>query len=367
MGASTLLSQPQARHRRRAFDLRRFSLIMVIVAFLTAIIVLVGQVQNDPMTIAVSFLATTLAVATPLTLGALGGIFCERAGVVNIAIEGLMLASAFFGFWGAIFARTAGLPVEMSLLIGVLVAVLTSTLLSLLHAVLCVSLKLDQVISGIVINTLAIGLTGYLQQQITLRGTYPSGAGLLPTLHIPLLADLPIVGRLFQQQPIAITAIILVFVAHFVLFRTVWGLRTRAVGEHPRAADTMGIRVERMRYLNVLIGGVITGLAGAYFTLESVPNFQPLMTNGRGFISLAAVIFGNWTPFGAWAATLLFGAAQAFQVNLQFYSDTIPAGLGFLKASQIVGMVPYLLTMIALSGIMGRTTPPAAAGQPYRK
>ena len=146
---------------------------------------------------------------------------------------------------------------------------------------------------------------------------------------------------------------------------TRWGLRTRAVGEHPRAADTVGISVKRMRYWNVIIGGVVAGLGGAYFTLESVPSFEPLMTNGRGFISLAALIFGNWSAFGAWAAALVFGAAQALQINLQFFREQIPAGWAFLQKAYIVGLVPYVLTMIIMTGIIGKTVPPAADGQPY--
>lgn len=368
MSAVSFPAKQRARTRRRgAFDTRRFGIIMLIVAVLAGITAFVGREQNDPATIIVSFMATTLAVATPLTLGALCGIYCERAGVVNIAIEGLMLSAAFFGFWGAIVVKSLGVPSEASLVLGVLIAIATSMLLSLLHAALSISLKIDQIISGIVINALAIGITGYLSQRITLSGTYPTSAGLLPVIPIPLLSELPMFGPLFRQAPIAILAIVLVIVTHFVLFRTVWGLRTRAVGEQPRAADTVGINVTRVRYFNVLIGGIMAGLAGAYFTLESVQNFQPLMTNGRGFIALAAVIFGNWMPFGAWAATLLFGAAQALQVNLQFYSDSIPPALGFLKASQIVGMLPYVLTMVALTGVIGRTTPPAADGQPYER
>jgi ABC-type uncharacterized transport system permease subunit len=181
----------------------------------------------------------------------------------------------------------------------------------------------------------------------------------LPTIHIPLLADIPVVGRIFQQQPITLLAIVLVVFTHWLLFSTRWGLRTRAVGEHPLAADTVGINVYWMRYANVLIGGLIAGLAGAYFTIESVPSFEPGQTAGRGFIALAAMIFGNWTPFGAWSAALLFGAAQALQINAQFFGLKVP--------SQFVGMLPYILTMIALTGIVGRTIPPAADGRPYEK
>ena len=351
----------------RLGDIRRFGLIALVIVILIGVTVLIGASQNDPATIIASFLATTLSVATPLTLGALCGLWCERAGVVNIAIEGMMLGAAFFGFIASIYSKQAGASDGASLLIGMVVAILTGGLFALLHAVLSVTFKVNQIISGTVINILAVGLTGYLNRQLFFQGNVPHAPGVLPTINIPILSDIPVFGRIFQQQPIAILALVLVVVTHFVMFYTRWGLRTRAVGEHPRAADTVGINVYRMRYSNVIIGGLIAGLAGAYFTLESVPSFEPLMTNGRGFISLAAMIFGNWSPFGAWAAALLFGAAQALQINLQFYSSAIPESLDFLKKSQIVGMLPYLLTMFALTGIVGRTTMPAADGVPYEK
>lgn len=162
-------------------------------------------------------------------------------------------------------------------------------------------------------------------------------------------------------------ALILVVITHFVLFNTRWGLRTRAVGEHPKAADTVGINVIRMRYINVLIGGCLAGLGGAYLTLESISSFEPLMTNGRGFIALAAMIFGNWTPIGAWAAALVFGAAQALQINLQFFREMIPSQLAFLQNSYVVGLAPYVLTMLILTGLIGKTISPAADGQAYEK
>jgi ABC-type uncharacterized transport system permease subunit len=311
-------------------------------------------------------IATTLRVATPLTLGALCGIYCERAGVVNIAIEGMMLTAAFFGFLGAIYTNaylTTNLPdlegarVGISLAAGVLVAIASGGLMGLLHALLSVTYKVDQIISGTIINILAVGITGFLNRSLFFQTSAPHSPGVLPTINIPVLGTLPVIGPIFQQQPIAIASILLVLITHFVLFYTRWGLRTRAVGEHPLAADTVGINVTRMRYANVIIGGCIAGLAGAYFTIESVPSFEPLLTNGRGFISLAAMIFGNWSPFGALAASLLFGAAQALQINAQ--------GFGFPAPSQIVGMLPYILTMIALTGIMGRAIPPAADGRPY--
>ncbi len=355
-------------------DLRRFAFITLIIFVLIGAVVLVGASQVSPTVIVVSMISTTIAVATPLTLGALCGIYCERAGVVNIGIEGMMLASAFFGWFGAIYLNTILKVSPMpSLLFGVLIAILTGGLLGLLHAALSVSFKVDQIIGGTVINLLAVGISGFLNRQLFFEkgsifgGQVPHAPGVLPRIHIPLLADLPVVGRIFEQQPITIAAIILVVLTNFVLFSTRWGLRTRAVGEHPRAADTVGINVIRMRYYNVVIGGLIAGLAGAYFTLESVPSFEPLMTNGRGFISLAAMIFGNWSPYGAWAAALVFGAAQALQINLQFFRELIPPQWAFLQHSSVVGLIPYILTMLILTGIIGKTSPPAADGIPYEK
>ncbi len=355
-------------------NLGRFGFIALIIVILISVVVLVGGGQTPPAVIIASMIATTLAVATPLTLGALSGVYCERSGVVNIGIEGMMLAAAFFGWLGAIYLnsilKVGPLP---SLIAGVVVAVLTGGAMGLLLAVLSVTYKVNQIIGGTVINILATGLTGFLNRQLFFEkgsifgGQVPHAPGVLPRLHIPLLADVPVVGSIFEQQPIAISAIILVIITHFVLFYTRWGLRTRSVGEHPRAADTVGINVYRMRYLNVIIGGLMAGLGGAYFTLESVPSFEPLMTNGRGFIALAALIFGNWTPFGAWAAALVFGAAQALQINLQFFREAIPAQWAFLQQAYIVGLVPYVLTMIILTGIIGRTIMPAADGTPYEK
>ncbi|MBN2548753.1 MAG: ABC transporter permease [Anaerolineales bacterium] len=355
-------------------ELKRFGFIVLIVVILIGVVVLIGGSQVSPATIVVSMLATTIAVATPLTLGALSGIFCERAGVVNIGIEGMMLAAAFFGWFGAIYMNTilklAPMP---SLLFGVVAAIVAGGLMGLLHAVLSVTFKVDQIIGGTVINLLAVGISGFLNRQLFFEkgsifgGQVPHAPGTLPPIRVPILADIPVIGRMFEQQPIAITAVILVVVTHIVLFYTPWGLRTRAVGEHPRAADTVGINVFRMRYANVIIGGMIAGLGGAYFTLESVPSFEPLMTNGRGFISLAAMIFGNWSPFGAWSAALVFGAAQALQINLQFFREFIPPQWAFLQYSYVVGLIPYLLTMLILTGIIGKTTPPAADGVPYEK
>jgi len=227
--------------------------------------------------------------------------------------------------------------------------------MGLAHAFMSITLKMDQIISGTVLNILALELTGFFYQQgLTTQGK-------LTPVRIPLLADIPLVGPvLFNNPPITYFSLVLVVVVHILLFRTVWGLRTRAVGEHPKAADTVGIDVIRMRYINVIIGGMIAGLAGGYLTLEAVGSFERAMTNGRGFVALAVMIFGKWTPFGAWGAALLFGFANALQTQFQFLGiSTIP--------HQFVGMLPYILTIVVLAGFVGRARPPAAIGQPYEK
>lgn len=326
----------------------RFLFIIATIIGLIVLAVLLRTRDVPPEIVAASMLATTLRFATPITLGALAGLYCERSGVVNIAIEGMMLAAAF-GAWSAA-------AVTQSLAIGLLAGILTGMLMGLLHAWLSVTFKVDQIVSGTVINILAIGLTGFLDSQVLSKAGLNS-AGLLPQLPIPVLSELPVLGPIFRQQPIAWVSVIVVVISHYVLFYTRWGLRTRAVGENPRAADTVGISVRKMRYANVLIGAGIAGLGGAYFTLEAVPSFETLITNGRGFIALAAMIFGGWTPFGAWAAALLFGAANALQINAQQFGIPI--------SSQFVGMFPYLLTIIILAGVIGRAVPPAADGVPY--
>ncbi len=296
----------------------------------------------------VAVLSGTLRLSTPIALGALGGIFSERAGVVNIAIEGLMLSAAFTGF---LVGATSG-----NLWLGVLAAILTGALMALLHGALSIHLRVDQIISGTVINILAVGLTGYFY---TSNVTLP---GKLPSMPIPLLSQIPIAGPvLFDNPPITYLALILVATTHIVLYHTQWGLRLRAVGENPRAADTVGINVITTRYANVVIGGALAGLAGAFLSLEAVGSFERLMTNGRGFIALAAMIFGNWNPIGAWAAALLFGFANALQSQLQFQ------GLGSIIPHQFIGLLPYVLTIIVLAGFVGRARPPAAVGQPYTK
>jgi simple sugar transport system permease protein len=299
----------------------------------------------------VAMLAISVTRATPLTLGALSGVMSERSGVVNIAIEGIMLAGAFAGFLIGVY--TGSLPLAIVGAVGVGAA------MALLHALLSIRFRVDQIISGTVINVLAVGATGYFNRQLFMTGA-PPGQAVLAPLKIPLLGDLPVVGRiLFEQKPITYAAILLVALVHVVLFHTAWGLRLRAVGEHPLAADTVGVDVHRLRYVAVVAAGGLAGLGGAYFTLESIPHFEPLMTNGRGFIALAAMIFGKWTPLGSLGAALLFGVAEALPVALQIQRIDVPF--------QLVGLLPYVLTIVVLAGLIGRATPPAAIGVPYVK
>ncbi len=372
-------------------DWKRFGVIALIIAVLFAVVVSIGGSKQAAILIISSMLGTTIAVATPLTLGALSGIFCERAGVVNIGIEGMMLAAAFFGWLASIYMNTVFKVAPMpSLIFGVIMAMFTGGMFAALHALLSVTYKVDQIIGGTVINILAVGITGFLNRQMFFErgsvfgGQVPHAPGTLPVIKIPVgdavagvcnwfggnpdcLTVSRALGDIFSQKPIAISAILLVVLSHYILFNTRWGLRTRSVGEHPKAADTVGINVVGMRYANVIIGGVMAGLGGAYLTLESIASFQPLMTNGRGFIALAAMIFGNWSPFGAWSAALVFGASQAFQIKLQLFRDVIPSQWAFLQNSYVVGMAPYILTMLILTGIIGKNVPPAADGIPYEK
>lgn len=315
----------------------------------------------------ISILQATLRFATPICLGALAGIYCERAGVVNIAIEGLMLTSACTGFLGLLYANEVTGSPGLALLVGTLVGLLTGLLLALLHGVVSIRFKTDQIISGTVINILAVGATGYIY-----RAYLATNAPVSPGVY-PFLSDMPIIGPifaalekipfigpiLFHHHPIAFGMLLLVLLTHYVLFHTAWGLRTRAVGEHPRAADTLGVNVFRMRYANVLIGGMVAALAGIWFTLEQVGIFTPGMTAGRGFIGLAAMIFGKWSPVGAFGAALLFAIAEAIQPNLQIAFPRFPY--------QFFSMLPYLITIFVLAGVVGRALPPAADGQPYEQ
>jgi len=324
-----------------------------------------------------------LGLATPIALGALCGVMNERSGVVNIGIEGMMLFSAYIAFMTALFVDQA-YPVQPSpffgatpaLISGVVGAVAAGVLISLLHAWLSISVRADQIISGTIINITALGLTSYLNRLIK---PFDS-AGTFESFRPPAgLVNLPGVGWLFEMftsvGPIAMSVIVLVVIIQILLFRSRWGLRTRAVGEHPKAADTVGVNVIRLRYRNVLMGGIFAGLAGAYLTLEATGSFQNNMTAGRGFIALAAMIFGRWTPLGAFGGALLFMGSQAIGVAIRLAPPAGDLGLFMANLQRAYPSIynnfftglPYLLTIIVLAGVVGRSIPPAADGRPYEK
>ncbi len=295
----------------------------------------------------------TLELAVPLILGALAGVLGERSGVVNVAIEGQFLMGAF----GAALVGT----MATSVWAGVLSAAVGGVLIAAILAVLAIRYLVDQVVVGIVLNLLALGVTGFLYERLMQPDAQSyNQPPKMPEWHIPGLADIPVIGPvLFDTNALVWLALILVFAIHFGLTRTRWGLRTRAVGEHPTAADTVGIRVRGLRYLNVLLGGVIAGAGGAYFTLVATGSFNKNMTSGAGFIALAALIFGRWTPFGALGAALFFGFAQKLATYLSAVGSPVP--------SQFLNMLPYLATIVAVAGLVGRVRAPAADGQPYIK
>jgi len=289
--------------------------------------------------------------SVPLTLGALSGILCERAGVVNIAIEGMMLTAAMIG---TIVGSLS------TLWVGLLGAVIAGGLLGLVHAVMSIKYRTDQIISGTVINIFAVGITSFISAKF--MQTYPqiNDPGVFSPYEIPFLGQLPFLGPILFRHNIFVYAMVFfVILVTFLLFKTRWGLRLRSVGEHPKAADTLGIDVFKTRYMAVILGGMMAGFAGAYFTLGSVGRFDQMMTAGRGFIALAAMIFGNWTPGGAMIAGLLFGFSDSLAANLAILRVRIP--------SEFLLMTPYIVTMLVLAGVVGRGQMPAADGKPYEK
>lgn len=319
-----------------------------------------------------------LAVATPLALGAMCGLLNERSGVVNIGIEGMMLSSAFVSWYVAsvVGRMVEGTPgaffgVTPALAIGLAAGLATGVLASLLHAWLSITIRANQIISGTIINIVAFGITGYLD--LLLSQESPPTGGKFTVFSPPdWLVDLPLVGWVFrallEQGPITMSVIFIVIGLQVMLFRSRWGLRTRAVGEHPKAAETVGIDVIRLRYRNVLIGGLFAGLAGAWFTIDFGSSFQSGMTNGRGFIALAALIFGRWSPVGAYAAAILFAVSGSLGTAIR---TTPPVGeLGDILSAipeQVFAALPYVVTIIVLAGVVGRSSPPAAVGMPYER
>ena len=323
--------------------------VFFIAAFLTWS---VGSARS-PSVAVYGLLAGSFTLAFPLIFGALSGVLCERSGVVNIAIEGQLL-------FGAFAAAVAG-TLSGNAFVGLFAAAVAGVLVSLVLAVFSIKYIVNQVIVGVVLNVLVSGVTGFLFS--TVLSADPSkwnAPPRLPSIRIPFLADIPIIGPiLFDQSVIGYLMYIAVAGIYFGLFHTRWGLRTRAVGEHPKAADTLGVNVNRMRFLNVLAAGAVAGVGGAFFTLVSVSSFNRDMTSGQGYIALAALILGRWNPIGALFAALLFGFASNLQSVLSLLGTPVP--------NQFLAMLPYVVTIFAVAGVVGKSRGPAASGIPYIK
>jgi simple sugar transport system permease protein len=295
--------------------------------------------------------ASMLRFATPLIFAAVGGMFSERSGVVNIGLEGMMLSGAFFGILGA---DRFG-----SWVWGVVCALVAGALIALVHAVASIHWRADQIVSGTAVNFLASGLTGYLFIDIFGPEGTPGGIPGIPDVHLPFLEDVPFFGNAFGDLNLMIwLALITVVVSFYVIFRTPFGLHLRAVGEHPRAAETVGLSVYRIRYTAVIISGMLASMGGAFLSIGFVNSFSEDMTAGAGFIALAALIFGNWRPKGLLLAALLFGFSSAIAQRLPVYSES---------AAILFETFPYVVTLIMIAGVIGRPSPPAAVGIPYTR
>lgn len=338
---------------RAGRKLARWMMPVFATVFVIAFLVWVIGSANTPNVYLSGLIAGSFTLATPLIFGSLSGVLSERAGIVNIAIEGQLLAGAFCA---AIVGSMTG-----SLFAGVLAAIIGSVLVSMVLAVFAIKYLVNQVIVGVVLNVLVAGLTSFFFSTVMVGDSskYNSPPA-FDVIRIPLLADIPIFGPIFFEQTILGYGMYLaVFLVWFGLFKTRWGLRVRAVGEHPKAADTVGIKVNALRFWNVVLAGVVAGIGGAFFTLVTSSSFNKEMTAGQGFIALAALIFGRWNPIGAFFAALLFG----FSLNLSFVLTI----LGTPVPSQFMQMLPYAVTIFAVAGLVGKSKAPAADGEPYVK
>lgn len=334
----------------RGFGTKTYLVLGVVVAcFIFAFLIWAARDQSLNL---LGMFKSSLLRSVPLTLGALCGLLCEKSGVINIAIEGTMLTAAFVG---SLAGSAAG-----SVWVGLLLGIAAGGLMGAALGVLSIRYKVDQIIGGTVLNIFALGITSYLSARLFGEYQELNNPGRFTVVDIPLLSDIPFVGPLLFSNNIFVylmfALIILIWIG---LFRMRWGLRVRSVGEHPKAADTVGINVNRTRYSNTILGGMVAGLAGAYLTLGSVGRFDENMTAGQGFIALAAMIFGRYHPVGAFGAALLFGFADSLQTKLAILGLPIP--------SEFLLMAPYLATILVVAGVVGRTRVPAADGQVYEK
>ncbi|MGP9527218.1 ABC transporter permease [Arthrobacter sp. S41] len=339
--------------RKKSKTLATWIIALAAILFVLAFLIWVVAGADITTISLASLLAGAVVLAVPLVFGSLSGVLCERAGVVNIAIEGQLLGGAFTAALVSSLTKNA--------FAGLIAAGIAGALVSLILALFSIKYLVNQIIVGVVLNVLVSGITGFLFTTVMQEDPelYNSPAH-LPVIEIPLLSAIPVIGPiLFKQSVIGYLMYLAVFIVWFGLFKTKWGLRVRAVGEHPKAADTLGIKVNRTRFWNVTLGGIVAGIGGSFFTLVAIDSFTKEISGGRGFIALAAVIFGRWNPIGAFLAALLFGFADNLQVILTIIGTPVP--------SQFMAMMPYLVTIFAVAGLVGRSRGPAAAGEPYVK
>lgn len=334
---------------------------VIAVALLVPLFLTLAMGRSDKSFTNVTNLAQqSLFLATPIALGAMTGLWSERVGIINIGIEGMMLTAAGVGYMSYVVLGDAVEPWALG--VAILIAVLTGAVVAALLGVLSIHLGINQIIAGVVINLLALGLTGFLRSQVIVASGVSGGVS-TPGFSIPILSSIPVIGpELFVAKPIYLMMYFVVFMTWLVMYRTAWGMRVRACGEDPYAAEAVGINVIRTRYIAVLIGGCIAGLAGAWVSMEPAAGFDDAMTANRGFIALAALIFGRWRPGGAFAGALLFGFSSSLQSRLQ----TLQVGIGdFAIPSEFWQMLPYVITIVVVAGLVGRAVPPAAEGEPF--
>lgn len=300
----------------------------------------------------VGFIQATIRMSTPILLASLGGVFTARVGIINFALEGIMLVGAFMGVYGSYFTGNPWVGVALGAVGGMLTA--------LILGYMSITVKVDQVVAGTGINILAIGLTSYLLNMVFGIGAKPSAVASLKAWPIPGLSKLPVLGPvLFDQIPLVYIAFLLVPLTWYIIYKTPFGLSLRAVGEHPRAADSLGINVGLVRYIAVIISGILGGMGGAFLSIGQLSVFMEKLTSGRGYVAWSTVTVGKWNPLGIMGASLLFGAADALQLRLQAVGIKVPY--------QFFLMLPYILTMLVLAGVVGRTVAPAAMGKPYSR
>lgn len=362
IGVLFVLSAVLSFFEARAGRLATVALVGSGLLFLPLIVVVALALSESTGTNVVQLVVESLRLGTPIALGAMAGLWCERSGVVNIGIEGMMLGSAGIGFmFYSLVGDASSVPILWA---SIGVAVVTGGLIAALHALMSVTFRVDQIISGVVVNLLALGVTGFVRSEVIVPSGVTSGT---PTsdIALPGLSSIPVIGpQLFDARPIFFLMFVLVTASWWILWHTKFGLRVRSVGENPHAAETLGIDVIRTRYTAVIIGGLIAGLGGAWFSMESQGGFQDNMTNGAGFIALAALIFGKWRPWTAFGGAMLFGFTRALGSRLQILGVEVG---DFEIPSEFWQSLPFVVTIIVVAGLIGRAIPPASIGRPFER